>query len=136
MTKQISTLLTIISLFIFTSASCQDKTGQANVVANNFLSSYFENEFAKASSFCNEEIGAILATAAAEYEKLNEKTKALIKETVDKISFNITETVKKDKNQVVISYEINVPESESPVKAHLTLSYIDKKWIVVKFNEL
>lgn len=125
----------LTALLLWGVTSCTPKGPDATEIAQHFLDAYFTNDFHHAAAHCSDEIAAQINAAAKDMESLDPAVKKVITEISSKVTFQIVGSQEIDKSNVIIEYELTTPESTTPVSSYLTMSKIEKNWIVTKLHK-
>ena len=122
------------SIAILTLFSCTPKADKAAAVANDFLESFFNMDYSKASEFCTEDIAAVLRDTIAAADYPSEEIRAKVVEASKKTSFKIVSSeVEEETGAVVIGYEIRPYNSvgDAAIPRTMRLEKIDGTWKIV-----
>ena len=115
-------------------SSCTPKADKAAAVANDFLESFFNMDYAKASAFCTEDIAAVLRDTIATADYPSEEIRAKVVEASKKTSFKIVSSeVEEETGAVIIDYEIRPygAVGDAAIPRTMRLEKLDGDWKIV-----
>ena len=116
---------------------CTPKADKAAAVANDFLTDFFQMDYARAAEFCSDEIADALRDTIAADAYPSEEIRAKVFEASKKTTFKITSsTVDEESGDVVINYEIRPygAVGEGSIPRTMRLSRIDGDWKIVSME--
>ena len=119
---------------IFTLCSCTPKADKAAAVAGDFLTSFFNMDYAAAAGYCTSDIADMLRDTIAAGDYPSEEIRAKVVEASKKTSFKIVSSeVEEETGAVIIGYEIRPygAVGEGSIPHTMRLEKIDGSWKIV-----
>lgn len=127
-------ILLVAVIAIFALCSCAPKADKAAAVANDFLESFFNMDYAAAAGFCAPDIADMLRDTIAAGDYPSEEIRAKVVEASKKTTFKITSsTLDEETGAVVIDYEIRPygAVGEGSIPRTMRLEKLDGAWKIV-----
>ncbi|MBQ3658536.1 MAG: hypothetical protein II963_00075 [Bacteroidales bacterium] len=119
---------------IFALCSCTPKADKAAAVAGDFLTSFFNMDYAAAAGYCTSDIADMLRDTIAAGDYPSEEIRAKVVEASKKTSFKIVSSeVEEETGAVIIGYEIRPygAVGEGSIPHTMRLEKIDGSWKIV-----
>ena len=125
-------LTAIVAIFAIT--GCAPKADKAASVAGDFLTSFFNMDYAGAAALCSDDIAAMLRDTVAADEYPSEEIRAKVIEASKQTSFKIVSSeVEEETGAVVVSYEIHPygAVGNTAIPHTMRLARMDGEWKIV-----
>lgn len=121
--------IAIVALMGLFATSCTSSQTEVREVTTQFLTAYFQTDYATAVTLCTDRLGEILEMTLADREFADEGLKEKVNEASQKTTFNILSVdTKSVPGEAYIQYEIISPLSPAPIRKELTATKVDKVW--------
>ncbi|MDD2594767.1 MAG: hypothetical protein PHD11_02980 [Bacteroidales bacterium] len=128
--RKVLFILTIAALSLGLS-SCDNSRTKIEEAVNGFLTSYFQMDYPTTYTFCTKELSEILEMTIADREITDEQLMNKITEASKQTTFKITKIDNESlPDEAYVEYEIYSPSAQRPITKKLTLSKVEKQWLI------
>lgn len=113
---------------------CAPKADKAAAVAGDFLTSFFNMDYAGAAAFCSDDIAVMLRDTVAAGEYPSEEIRAKVIEASRNTSFKIvSSSMEEESGAVVVSYEVHPygAVGNAAIPHTMRLARLDGEWKIV-----
>lgn len=130
-------ILIVAFVAILALCGCTPKADKAAEVASDFLSDFFNMDYAGAAAFCTDDIAAMLRDTIAAGDYPSEEIRAKVVEASRKTTFKVlSSALDEESGDVVVNYEI-VPYGavkSSAIRHTMRLVRIEGDWKITSLE--